>query len=60
MWPSETRATDAVVILNDLTRQYFFWEFDRPIYEVFGKTGELDLDTREAQSQRVLTIQLEQ
>jgi hypothetical protein len=45
---------------DDLTRQYFIWEFDRPIYKVFGKTGELDLDTREAQSRRVLTIRLEQ
>jgi hypothetical protein len=45
---------------DDLTRQEFDWSFDRPIYKVFGKTAEVDLDIREAQSRRVLTIKLEQ
>jgi hypothetical protein len=45
---------------DDLTRQYFSWEFDRPIYKVFGKTAELDLEIKEANSQRIVTIKLEQ
>ena len=45
---------------DDLSQQEFTWWFDRPIYRVLGKTGELDLDIREAQSQRIVTIKLEQ
>ena len=45
---------------DDVTRQEFFWKFDKPIYKVFGKTGELDLDIREARSQRIVTVDLEQ
>jgi hypothetical protein len=44
----------------DLTRQESTWWFDRPIYKVFGKTGELDLEIREAQSRRIVTVKLEQ
>ncbi len=44
---------------DDVTRQEFFWDFDKTIDNVFGKTGELDLDIREAQSQRIVTVDLE-
>jgi hypothetical protein len=45
---------------DDFTRQEFRWWFDRPIDQVFGKTGELDLEIREAQSRRIVTVKLEQ
>jgi hypothetical protein len=45
---------------DELTRQEFLWDFDQPIYKVFGKTGELDLDIKEAQSRRTMRVKLEQ
>ena len=45
---------------DELTRQEFRWAFDQPIYKVFGKTGELELDIKEAQSRRTIRVKLEQ
>ena len=45
---------------DELTRQEFLWDFDQPIYKVFGRTGELDLDIKEGQSRRTINIKLEQ
>jgi hypothetical protein len=44
---------------RDLTSPEFFWKFDRPLDEVFGRTGELDLDVRDAQSRRTMTVKLD-